>query len=107
MDDFQSLSISSVGNSSYLPFSAGRSMAFCGGLGGRSLRPDKLCALPGQCPWFASKVNSGTKSGDPHAAVLFCHYHVDGDPNRARCKQIDIAGVVHDEFIIDVAALAS
>lgn len=104
MSSFSELQVSPHGNASYLPLSRGESLVFCNGLGGRSVRADELCGESGGCPWFASKVNEAS-AADLEAAVLFCRYHVQGNPRLAHCYLKDTQGRVWDQFTIDVTAV--
>jgi hypothetical protein len=70
----------------------GRSFAFVSGLGGKSIRNQKLSGT-----WFASVYTS--TQGATHGA-LFGVFHVDGDPRLARFYFKDVAGNVADEFTV-------
>lgn len=87
---------------SWLPLSPGNSLAFCNGLGGRSVRRNDRCGLETPCPWFASIHNSG----DPgvKAAALFCNYNDAGNPDKTRCYlKATNSDEVLDEFIMDAS----
>jgi hypothetical protein len=101
LSNFEHQVIASL-NASYLPLAPGQTLAFCNGLGGRSVRPDTECTLQSPCPWFASKENSDT---GVKAAALFCRYHVRGDPNLADCYLKGIDDKILDAFTLDSSAM--
>lgn len=90
---------------SFLPLSPGNSLAFCNGLGGRSVRGNERCGLETSCPWFANLQNShadGSTGVAVQAAALFCNYNHEGQPNRTRCYlKATNSEQVLDEFIMD------
>jgi len=94
-------------NATFLPLAKGRSVVFCNGLGGRSVRENTRCNA-GQCPWFAS-MEASKSARPPLAAALFCSYNDGGNINRTRCylKAIAAGDVVdvRDEFVLDASAM--
>jgi predicted phosphodiesterase len=89
----------------------GQSFAFVSGLGGKSIRGQKKAGWISRAagllngdrteaiaePWWAKIY---TLDQNANHSVLFCDYHVDKDPRKARCFLKTIDGEVVDEFTI-------
>ena len=75
----------------------GKSFTFTNGLGGASIRRQKLCKKKGQCPYWASIYtrDQGAKPG-----ALFCSFNSQGVRNRAKCYFKNIRNQIIDEFDI-------
>merc|ERR1712151_378198 len=77
----------------------GRSFVVVNGLGGYSIHdmdPDILAN-----EWWAAHWDGGGRSQASPRDVngaFFCEYHIQGDPQLARCYFKDIRGVLIDEF---------
>lgn len=71
----------------------GKSLAIVSGLGGKRVRAQWV-----KGEWFASVYTS--TQGATHGA-LFCTYHVDGNPRKARCQFKNIDRQVIDEFTME------
>ncbi len=100
-----------VSESNELVLDHGQSFAFVSGLGGKSIRGqkkvgwinraasslnnDKVATLSE--PWWAKIYTEDQKAN--HSA-LFCDYHVDKDPRKARCFLKNIGGEIIDSFTI-------
>eukprot|EP00211_Chloroparvula_japonica_P002677 CAMPEP_0119120138 /NCGR_PEP_ID=MMETSP1310-20130426/1311_1 /TAXON_ID=464262 /ORGANISM="Genus nov. species nov., Strain RCC2339" /LENGTH=508 /DNA_ID=CAMNT_0007109603 /DNA_START=27 /DNA_END=1550 /DNA_ORIENTATION=+ len=73
----------------------GQTVAWCSGLGGKSIRParDNLQ----NNPWIAAWA---TSDRDVDYGFLGCEFNVDGRPDRAHCTFGDIRGAFWDNFTI-------
>ena len=68
----------------------GETIAFVSGLGGQSIRKQRR-----HDEWWAATY-SASQGARPGA--LFCEFHVDDDPSRARCYFKSISGDIPDRF---------
>ena len=78
------------------PFTAadeGRSFAFVSGLGGNSVRDQRVSGN-----WFAS-IYTSDQGAD--FGALFGEFNYQGDPRRARFYFKDVGGNVPDEFFVE------
>lgn len=96
---------------SHAVLTKGQSFAFVSGLGGRSIRGQRgpnwferfLNSFSGEKwekktdPWWAKVYTADQKA---QHSVLFCDYHVDKDPRKARCFLKNIDGQIIDSFTI-------
>ena len=88
MDDFETQSVASTSDT--LVIEEGKTFAFVSGLGGKSIRRQRLDGR-----WWASVFSSDQ---DADFGALFCEFLVDGAPDRAHCYFKDIDGDVPDRF---------
>ena len=88
MDDFETQSVASTSNT--LVIEEGKSFVFVSGLGGHSIREQRLDG-----PWWASVF---TSDQDANFGALFCEFFAGGEPDRATCYFKDIDGHVPDRF---------
>ncbi|MEN9649654.1 MAG: hypothetical protein RL094_621 [Candidatus Parcubacteria bacterium] len=86
-------------SSNVLQLEKGKSFAFVSGLGGQSVRPQKLNG-----PWWAT-VYTSTQKALPGA--LFCTFGTNGDKNRAECYFKDIKGRIADQFVVNAVGAKS
>ena len=96
MDDFSEQSIASTSNT--LEIEKGKTFAFVSGIGGVNFHGQKKSG-----DWWASiytrggKITTNTGNTDLFGA-LFCTFHVDGQPYKAKCYLKNIKGEIIDEF---------
>jgi hypothetical protein len=90
MADFRTQTVASTSNT--LRLALGKSFAFVSGLGGKSIRAQKLNG-----PWWAAVY---TSTQNANYGALFCTFHVNGVANRAQCYFMDIDGKIPDEFAV-------
>ncbi len=107
MSNFEKQTVASRGSD--LVLDAGHSFAFVSGLGGKSIREEGeeeiwqkiLKALKGdkrepeKGDWWAKVY---TANQNANYGALFCTFHVDNDPRKARCEFKNITGDVVDTF---------
>jgi len=79
----------------------GSTFVFVSGLGGHSIRNQDRC-LPITFPYGCNGEWASIYTSDQGAnyGALFCSFHVDGQPNKARCYFKDIDGTIPDEFTV-------
>jgi len=96
MDNFSEQSIASTSNT--LEIEKGKTFAFVSGIGGSNFHGQKKSG-----DWWASiytrggKITTNTGNTDLFGA-LFCTFHVDGQPYKAKCYLKNIRGEIIDEF---------
>jgi len=71
------------------------------GLGGHSLRDQERC-LPSTKPYGCNGewASIYTSNQNANYGALFCTFHIDNDPQKARCYFKDVAGEIVDDYII-------
>ncbi|KCV68579.1 hypothetical protein H696_04873 [Fonticula alba] len=91
MSNFEKYAVASTDRDIHL--SAGRTIAWVSGLGGRGVRDWNEDLVSN--PWWAAvgASNNGIQEG-----ALFCTFNIHGDPRRAFCEFEDIAGRIWDQF---------
>ncbi len=90
MSSFEFQTVAATDNT--LILEKGKTFAFVSGLGGKSIRDQKLDGS-----WWAAIYTS--TQGASYGA-LFCTFHVDGQPDKAECYFKDIEGQVPDSFTL-------
>lgn len=93
LSNYQQQTVSNATNA--MTLSPGHSLTFVSGLGGKSIREQKVSGS-----WFASIY---TKTQDAVDGALFCEFNIDGNPRKARCQFKNTDRKVIDDFTLTSA----
>lgn len=80
-------------NTNHLILEPGKSFVTVSGLGGKSIRAQER-----NDPWWAKIY---TSNQDAKEGALFCTYHIENNPRKAKCVFKNVAGEIIDDYTVE------